>query len=60
MQTMNFGAVREFAVAEMARFEARAEFFNEFNHTNLSTSDRFVDTSRFDSIAAVSTPGREI
>ena len=60
MQTMDLGVVREFAVAEKARFEARAEFFNALNHTNLGTPNRFVNTSSFGSITEVSTPGREI
>ena len=60
LQTMDFGLVREFAVAEKARFEARAEFFNAFNHTNLGTPNRFVNTASFGSITEVATPGREI
>jgi Carboxypeptidase regulatory-like domain len=60
LQTMDLGIVREFSVAEKARFEARAEFFNTFNHTNLGTPNRFVNTSSFGSITEVSTPGREI
>ncbi len=60
MQTMDLGLVREFSIAEKARFEARAEFFNALNHTNLGTPNRFVNTSSFGSITEVSTPGREI
>jgi len=60
MQTMDLGIVREFSLAEKARFEARAEFFNTLNHTNLGTPNRFVNTSSFGSITEVSTPGREI
>ena len=60
MQTMDLGIVREFPVAEKARFEARAEFFNALNHTNLGTPNRFVNTSSFGSITEVSSPGREI
>ena len=60
MQTMDVGVVREFSVAEKARFEARAEFFNALNHTNLGTPNRFVNTSNFGSITEVSSPGREI
>jgi hypothetical protein len=60
LQTMDLGVVREFAVAEKARFEARAEFFNALNHTNLGTPNRFVNTASFGSITEVSTPGREI
>jgi hypothetical protein len=60
MQTMDLGVVREFSVTEKTRFEARAEFFNAFNHTNLGTPNRFVNTASFGSITEVSTPGREI
>jgi len=59
-QTMDLGIVREFPVAEKARVEARAEFFNALNHTNLGTPNRFVNTSSFGSITEVSSPGREI
>jgi hypothetical protein len=60
LQTMDLGLVREFSVAEKARFEARAEFFNALNHTNLGTPNRFVNTASFGSITEVATPGREI
>jgi hypothetical protein len=60
LQTMDLGIVRQFSIAEKTKFEARAEFFNTFNHTNLGTPNRFVNTSSFGSITEVSTPGREI
>jgi hypothetical protein len=60
METMDLGVVREFSVTESARFEARAEFFNLFNHTNLGTPNRFVNTANFGSITEATTPGREI
>jgi hypothetical protein len=60
LQTMDLGVVREFSIAEKARFEARAEFFNLFNHTNLGTPNRFVNTSSFGSITEAATPGREV
>jgi len=59
-QTMDVGVVREFPIAEKARIEARAEFFNALNHTNYGTPNRFVNTASFGSITEVSTPGREI
>jgi hypothetical protein len=55
LQTMDIGIVREFSVAEKARFEARIEFFNGLNHTNLGTPSRFVNTSSFGSITEVAT-----
>jgi hypothetical protein len=60
LQTMDVALVRGFNVAEKGRFEARAEFFNALNHTNLGTPNRFVNTSSFGSITEVATPGREI
>ena len=60
MQTMDLGLVREISLSEKARFEARAEFFNALNHTNLGIPNRFVNTSNFGSITEVATPGREI
>jgi Carboxypeptidase regulatory-like domain/TonB-dependent Receptor Plug Domain len=60
LQTMDVGIVREFSLAEKARFEMRGEFFNAFNHTNLGTPNRFVNTASFGSITEVATPGREI
>ena len=60
METLDLGIVREFSLAERARFEMRGEFFNTLNHTNLGTPNRFVNTANFGSITEVSTPGREI
>ena len=60
LQEMDLGIVREFPIAEKARFEARGEFFNALNHTNLGTPNRFVNTANFGSITEVASPGREI
>ena len=60
LQSMDLAVARSFSLAEKARFEARAEFFNALNHTNLGTPNRFVNTSSFGSITEVATPGREI
>jgi hypothetical protein len=60
METMDLGLVRDFSVAEKSHLEARAEFFNTLNHTNLGTPNRFVDTANFGSITETTTPGREI
>jgi hypothetical protein len=60
LQTMDLAIDRSFSMAEKTRFEARAEFFNALNHTNLGTPNRFVNTSSFGSITEVATPGREI
>ena len=58
--SIDLAVARDFTVAEKAHFQARAEFFNALNHTNLGTPNRFVNTSSFGSITEVSTPGREI
>ena len=60
LQTMDLALVRSFNLPRKSRFEARAEFFNALNHTNLGTPNRFVNTSSFGSITEVATPGREI
>jgi hypothetical protein len=60
LQTMDLGIGREFGLGEKARFEARGEFFNALNHTNLGTPNRFVNTANFGSITEVATPGREV
>ena len=60
LETTDLAVVRNFSVTEKTRFEARAEFFNALNHTNLGTPNRFVNTSSFGSITEAATPGREI
>lgn len=60
LESTDVSLVRQFSIAEKSRFEARAEFFNVLNHTNLGTPNRFVNTSSFGSITEVATPGREI
>jgi hypothetical protein len=60
MQTMDVSVARSFAIRESLRLETRGEFFNAFNHTNLGTPNRFVNTAGFGSITEVTTPGREI
>jgi hypothetical protein len=60
MQTLDFALAREFSLAERARFQFRAEFFNALNHVNLGTPDRFVNTPQFGTITEAATPGRQI
>jgi len=60
LETTDLAVVRDFSVTEKTKFEARAEFFNALNHTNLGTPNRFVNTSSFGSITEAATPGREI
>jgi hypothetical protein len=60
METLDLGVVRGFSINEKTKLEARAEFFNALNHTNLGTPNRFVNTANFGSITESTTPGREI
>jgi hypothetical protein len=57
---MDLALDRSFSLAGKMKFEARGEFFNALNHTNLGTPNRFVNTASFGSITEVATPGREI
>ena len=60
LQTVNFALMRDFGLTEKMKFQFRGEFFNALNHTNLGTSDRFVNTPQFGTITQATTPGREI
>jgi hypothetical protein len=60
MQTLDLALARAFNLTERAKFQFRAEFFNAFNHINLGTPDRFVNTPQFGTISEAATPGREI
>lgn len=60
MQLMDLALSREFALAERAHLQFRAEFFNALNHTNLGTPNRFVNTPQFGTITTAMHPGREI
>jgi hypothetical protein len=60
MKLMDLALSREFALAERAHLQFRAEFFNALNHTNLGTPNRFVNTPQFGTITMAMHPGREI
>jgi len=47
MQTLDLALAREFNITEKTKFQFRAEFFNAFNHNNLGTPGRFVNTPQF-------------
>jgi hypothetical protein len=51
---------RDFSLVGHTILEFRAEAFNVFNHTNLSTPERFVNTPQFGSVIMASTPARQI
>ncbi len=59
-QTLDLALQREFSVTEQIKFQIRAEAFNAFNHSNLGTPNRFVNTPQFGTITEAATPGREI
>jgi hypothetical protein len=59
-ETTDVGVLRTFNLTEALKFEARGDFFNALNHTNLGTPNRFVNTAGFGSITEVTSPGREI
>ena len=42
------------------RLQFRAEAFNVFNHTNLGTPERFVNTPQFGSVTMAATSARQI
>ena len=58
LQSLDAGIVREFGIAEKARFEARAEFFNALNHTNFGADGVIttVNDSRFGRVTSASEP----
>jgi hypothetical protein len=60
MQTMDLSAQRTLPIHEASQFIVRADFFNAFNHTNLSNPNRFVNEPQFGTITMAMTPGREI
>ena len=60
MQTMDFSAQRTVPIHRQVAFLVRGDFFNAFNHTNLGSPNRFVNTPQFGSITMAMTPGREI
>jgi hypothetical protein len=51
---------RQFSLREKREVSFRAEFFNVFNHTNLGTPERFINTPQFGSITDAATPARQI
>ncbi|MHB8652257.1 MAG: TonB-dependent receptor [Terriglobia bacterium] len=60
MQLMDLALSREFALAERAHLQFRAEVFNTLNHTNFGTPNRFVNEPQFGTITMAMHPGREI
>src|SRR4029453_17798426 len=51
---------RNFDLAGRTQLEFRAEAFNVFNHTNLGTPERFVNTPQFGSVTMAATSARQI
>lgn len=60
MQSMDLSAQRTIPIHKDMAFLVRGDFFNAFNHTNLGSPNRFVNTPQFGSITMAMSPGREI
>jgi hypothetical protein len=60
LQSLDVALHREFGRSEGPKLQLRAELFNAFNHTNLGTPNRFVNTPQFGTITEAATPGREV
>jgi hypothetical protein len=60
MQTVDLSAQRALPIHRQMDFMLRGDFFNSFNHTNLGSPNRYVNTPQFGSITMAMTPGREI
>lgn len=51
---------RTFGLAGDTALDIRMEAFNVFNHTNLGTPERYVNTPQFGSVIMAATPARQI
>ena len=60
LQKTDVALQRDFPFVGEARLEFRAEAFNVFNHTNLGTPERFVNTPQFGSVIMAATAARQI
>ncbi len=59
LQLMDLAMTREFRLSERWGLQVRGELFNAFNHTNLGTPNRFVNTPQFGTVTMAMDPGRE-
>lgn len=59
-KNIDLSAFKNFSVTERAKLQFRAEFFNAFNHTNLSNPNNNVQSSSFGQILSAHGSGREI
>jgi len=60
LQKTDIALQRDFRIAGTTRLQVRAEAFNVFNHTNLGTPERFVNTPQFGSVTMAATSARQI
>jgi hypothetical protein len=59
-KNIDFSIFKNFPLFEDKYLQFRSEFFNGFNHTNLSTPNNSVNVSNFGSITSAAGPGRQI
>jgi len=60
LQKTDIALQRDFGLFGQTRLQFRAEAFNVFNHTNLGTPERFVNTPQFGSVVMSATSARQI
>lgn len=60
LQKTDIALQRDFPIAGQTRLQFRAEAFNVFNHTNLGTPERFVNTPQFGSVIMAATSARQV
>jgi hypothetical protein len=60
LQKTDIALQRDFGLFGQTKLQFRAEAFNVFNHTNLGTPERFVNTPQFGSVVMSSTSARQI
>jgi len=60
LQKTDVALQRDFPLVGNTRLQFRAEAFNIFNHTNLGTPERFVNTPQFGSVTMAATSARQI
>jgi hypothetical protein len=60
LQKTDISLQRDFGFFGQTKLQFRAEAFNVFNHTNLGTPERFVNTPQFGSVVMSATSARQI
>jgi hypothetical protein len=60
LQKTDVALQRTFGLVGRTALDIRLEAFNLFNHTNLGTPERYVNTPQFGSVIMAATPARQI